>query len=270
MSDADIRAWARDNGWQIGDRGQLPKAIREAYSAAHGASNGNTPPDPPPDYDPGMTDADFTVSEPGPPPAGDADPMAEKKPRTIKTQSKGWRFGKKQPGTRRKRGPRVPVDDLISTIWRGLAGMARPLPPTSRMLKIQAPVAGVLLEDVVKDTVVDRVLQPIARSTQGAEALAVLVGPPVLVTAMTLNPEAAPFLMPPLRELMLRMVKVAGPKMSEALKQEREFEDAYGGTVDQLIASLFADMPDQESPAAAAEAEEENVRAAQEAMASVA
>jgi hypothetical protein len=267
VSDADIRAWARNNGWQIGDRGQLPKAIREAYSAAHGASNGAAPPEPPPpDYDPGMTDADFTVSEPGPPPADD---LEEKKPRTIKTQSKGWRFGKK-PKTPGRRKPRVPVDDLISTIWRGLAGMARPLPPTSRMLKIQAPVAGVLLEDVVKDTVVDRVLQPIARSTQGAEALAVLVGPPVLVTAMTLNPEAAPFLMPPLRELMLRMVKVAGPKMSEALKQEREFEDAYGGTVDQLIASLFADMPDQENPAAAAEAEEENVRAAQEAMASVA
>jgi hypothetical protein len=267
MSDADIRAWAREQGWTIGDRGQLPKAIREAYSAAHGASNGSAPPDPAPDYDPGMTDADFTISEPGPPPA---DELEEKKPRTIAVPRKTkFGFGKKTktPGRRK---PRVPVDDLISTIWRGLAGMARPLPPTSRMLKIQAPVAGVLLEDVVKDTVVDRVLQPIARSTQGAEALAVLVGPPVLVTAMTLNPEAAPFLMPPLRELMLRMVKVAGPKMSEALKQEREFEDAYGGTVDQLIASLFADVPDQENPAAAAEAEEENVRAAQEAMASVA
>jgi len=30
-----IREWARANGYQVSDRGRVPAAIREAYSAAH-------------------------------------------------------------------------------------------------------------------------------------------------------------------------------------------------------------------------------------------
>lgn len=32
---ARMRRWARDNGWRIGDRGRLPSAVLDAYSAAH-------------------------------------------------------------------------------------------------------------------------------------------------------------------------------------------------------------------------------------------
>lgn len=30
---AEIRAWARDNGFEVGTRGSLPKAVVEAFNA---------------------------------------------------------------------------------------------------------------------------------------------------------------------------------------------------------------------------------------------
>lgn len=30
-----IREWARDNGWEVSDRGRVSAEIREAYAAAH-------------------------------------------------------------------------------------------------------------------------------------------------------------------------------------------------------------------------------------------
>ncbi|HET7386063.1 MAG TPA: Lsr2 family protein [Nocardioidaceae bacterium] len=32
---AEIRAWARDNGHDVPDRGRVPAAVREAYLSAH-------------------------------------------------------------------------------------------------------------------------------------------------------------------------------------------------------------------------------------------
>jgi len=32
---ADIRAWARENGWDVPDRGRVSAEVREAYGAAH-------------------------------------------------------------------------------------------------------------------------------------------------------------------------------------------------------------------------------------------
>jgi len=32
---ADIRAWARENGWTVPERGRVSSDVREAYAAAH-------------------------------------------------------------------------------------------------------------------------------------------------------------------------------------------------------------------------------------------
>jgi hypothetical protein len=34
-SNADIRAWAEDNGWKVSPRGKLPADVVDAYNAAH-------------------------------------------------------------------------------------------------------------------------------------------------------------------------------------------------------------------------------------------
>lgn len=31
----EVRDWARDNGWEVSDRGRVPAEVREAYDAAH-------------------------------------------------------------------------------------------------------------------------------------------------------------------------------------------------------------------------------------------
>jgi hypothetical protein len=35
-----VRAWARENGYQISDRGRIPAEVTEAYSAAHSSRKG--------------------------------------------------------------------------------------------------------------------------------------------------------------------------------------------------------------------------------------
>ena len=32
---ADVRAWARENGWDVPDRGRVSAEVRQAYDAAH-------------------------------------------------------------------------------------------------------------------------------------------------------------------------------------------------------------------------------------------
>ncbi|MDQ6933945.1 MAG: Lsr2 family protein [Actinomycetota bacterium] len=34
-SASEIRAWARENGWKVPDRGRVSSDVREAYAAAH-------------------------------------------------------------------------------------------------------------------------------------------------------------------------------------------------------------------------------------------
>lgn len=34
-SAGEIREWARENGWEVSDRGRVPAEVREAYTAAH-------------------------------------------------------------------------------------------------------------------------------------------------------------------------------------------------------------------------------------------
>lgn len=34
-SASDIRAWARDNGWDVPERGRVSQEVREAFAAAH-------------------------------------------------------------------------------------------------------------------------------------------------------------------------------------------------------------------------------------------
>lgn len=35
VSAADIRQWARENGWNVPDRGRVSAEVREAYAVAH-------------------------------------------------------------------------------------------------------------------------------------------------------------------------------------------------------------------------------------------
>jgi hypothetical protein len=261
MSDAaQIRAWGNENGYALGDKGRIPATVRQAYEEATGIRAAA------PDYPDGMSEDDFTDPD-GPPAGGDGqgdDPEA--RPRSTKPAGRGWKLpgrGKAKP--RSKGGhakPRVPVEETISNGWRLLARLARPLPPLERTLKVQAPVAGLLLEDAVRGTVVDAVLQPIARYQARGKTGAAMIGPPVLVTAITLHVQRQamagqppnPFFMSTavelLRESLMLWLEVAGPKFDLALAKEKEFEAKHGQSVDEMIAWLLSDPVDPRDPAA--------------------
>ncbi len=274
---SEIRAWARDQGYDVNTKGALPAHVMAAWDAAHPGGNGDTP-----DYDGGVSDDDFGVSmaeepaeQPGQP-AGTAETPPKRPPRQpAKSPGRGWRWGRKQQGkAKAKARPRVPVDEVISGAWRIMARIARPIPPLQRTLRVQSPVAGILLEDAVKGTIVDTVLQPVARLQAQGKAVAALAGPPLLVTAISMHmAHAAQAEQPPnpvfmgaatemLRESLMLWMDVAGPKFERALAREKEFEQTYGAGVDDFIQFLFAEPVDL-ADAEAVQAEEDAIRRAQ-------
>jgi hypothetical protein len=155
-----------------------------------------------------------------------------------------------------------------------MARIARPVPPLERTLKLQSPIAGLLLEDAIAGTLADTALQPIARLQFQGKTAAALLGPPMLVTAGTLHMQrAAQEGKPPnamvmgiihegLRETLMVWMDVAGPKFEVALKRERDFEAQYGTKVDEWIAFLFS-PPANPADEEAVKAEEDAIRRAQ-------
>lgn len=183
---AEVRAWARDNGYEVSNRGAIPADIQAKYDDWHS--------DPLPDPDSGgVTEADFpppleTGDETGSPPA----PKAERKPRPVraprKTTAKGWRqiWGGAKAKTKTRGGSRTDLSEFAEDTWRDLALLSSGiLPPVSKVLTIQAPYAGVVFDEAVRGLpVVDMVLQPIAKASVSLRALNGLLGPAFFTTAV--------------------------------------------------------------------------------------
>lgn len=245
---AEIRDWAQEHSYDLGSKGRIPAGVRTAYEAAHPGQ----PPDPAPDYPPGMGDDDF--SDPAEPPSVPEPDTGETKPKsgTARARRGFPKLGSHKGKRAKAKAPRVPVDDAICTVWRGLARIARPLPPLERTLRIQAPVAGLLLEDTVKGTIVDTALQPLARMQTQSRTVIALAGPPVLVTAITLhcqraavagqqpNPVFMSMATEMLRESLMVWQQVAGPKFADAMEREKRFEAEFGQSIDAMLELIMA------------------------------
>jgi hypothetical protein len=246
-SPADIRAWARQNGHDVPERGNLPKGLREEYETFHGDLSAAD--DPGPDYDGGVSDDDFTAASDPPP----DEPAEETKPRRTRP-ARGQRttafrervWGQKKTGAKKRKAkhPRVPVDKIVSSGWRLMARFVAPVDvPVSRVLQTQAPVAGALLEPVVKQTMLDTVLQPLARLQESGEVLTGLAGPPVLVGLLHRFPEASHVLVPMLEEALVSWFVISGPAVMAAEEKRAEFEAEYGDRMKALLQLWFAGIP---------------------------
>jgi hypothetical protein len=272
-STSEVRSWLRDNGYAPPAKGVIPADLQGAYDAAHPAANGTAT----------MTadypDEDFEAAfaDPPPSPADDTGETPPRKPRaksTSGTHSGRFGFRKKGTGGKGKKKPRVSTEDLLGSLWRGMAKLATPLPPLQRTLRVQAPVAGLLLEEAVKDTAVDVVLQPFARLANQGKTVSALLGPPVIVTAMTVhvqqrmqqdqapNPLFMSVASEALRSALMTWMDVAGPKFEIAMQREQEFEEKYGKSVDEFMNWLFSG-PVNIMDEAAVQAEEDAIRRAQ-------
>jgi len=214
-------------------------------------------------------------------PEGETD-LAETPPRRAAAKKSrprggGWLpWGKPAGKGKGKKKARVSTEDLLGSVWRAGAKLATPLPPLQRTLRMQAPVAGMLLEDAVRDTMIDPLLQPLARMAEAGKTVAALAGPPAFVTAISVHAAQRAALDPPqpphplfmsvategLRSCLMTWCEIAGPKFEIALAREREFEEKFGQSVDGMIQLIFAPLPDPADEEAVA-AEEDAIRRAQ-------
>lgn len=219
MSDnQDIRDWALKQGLDVNLKGPVRQSVRDKWATRDG--------EPAPGGQEKSAPADNSLT-PEPPPEG------------KRTWWKGKGAG---PIERKPSGPRVSLEPLVTTAWGMAAKMleARML-PVARVLQMQAPVAGLVIDDTARGTAVDAVLQPIARAGEKGERLFALVGPPVLVAAICNKPESYPMLRPVLKTSVMLWMEVAEPAMKKAEKRAKAFEEKFGGVdIDAMIDALFA------------------------------
>lgn len=251
----EMRQWLREQGHEVPERGRLTAEWTDLYNAGHREDDA--------DWD--LAGSDDLVS------ADEVEPnvpmQPERPPRTAKAERSARKrqpmseriFGPKpaKPAAKGKRKPaRVSVEHLVSRGWEAIAKLAQPLSlPMSRCLQVQSPVAGMILEDIVAGTVVDRVLQPVARAEEKAEKVLALVAPPILVLAIEQSQQLPPeqmmmrqaFLVPMLKESLRVWLQVAGPKVEEAARKEAEYQEKFGQTIDEMISLFFPPAPTAEA-----------------------
>ena len=262
----DVRQWAIDRGYDLGSSGRLPDDVKREYQDWVDAGGAGA-----------VTEADY----PPAPAGGDDDGLADEAraaaaSRRAPRSDRGGRGGKarqqRRGGSRRgwketlKRwssggGPRSPLADFGEEVWTDLAWLAQPLPPLARMLQVQAPYAGVVMDDTVRGTPIDLLLQPVARHSGNLRALNGLIGPPAMVAAICLQGEFVPdasgtdyqrdargrpipdartaMMIQMLRYSMLQMAKVSDVK-AEEIRERTEDMQVRMAAVDTMIDSVFS------------------------------
>jgi hypothetical protein len=249
----DIRLWAQAQGLDVKPKGKIPVAVMEQWNSREEApyANGSVVETPP---DEGTGELQ--------PPGGDT---AETRPDMGKT--KLW-WGKDRKPKEPKPSPRrVSIENLVSGAWSFGAWFLSSKPqalPVARVLDMQAPVAGIIVNDVAKGTPVDKALQPIARMSEKGGKAAALLGPAVIVGAITANPQLYGPLRPILKMSIMSWMEISEPAMKKAQARAARFEEKFGGVdVDSMIDALFA--PPEAGPWAQTAddtAEEEAIRRA--------
>jgi hypothetical protein len=211
-----------------------------------------------------MTDADFDVAEAVLP--DDADDMVETPPRPVTPKATSRtaaaslrkRFQRGSPsGKPKARGkpkhPRVSTADLIGSAWRIGAKIAQPLPPMYRTLRLQSVIAGPLLDDAVKGTIVDPILQPLARLTRAGETVSALVAPNLAIGAMAYhlhqtqgepNPVVMQACQEMLRHGLMAMMRVGGDAFAAQLARDQADEERFGGDIDTIMMWILAEPAD--------------------------
>lgn len=235
---ADIRAVLREHGHEPPARGKLSRDWLDIYDAIRAGQDGGPPPEG--SYDGGVTVADFPPDEDEAAAGGVPAERAPRKPRATRkplTERLKAARGKAKAKPKGKPRPRVPVDRVVGMVWEALGRMFTPLSaPTGRCLQLQAPVAGLILEDVVKGTVADRVLQPIARAEEKGKKVFALAAPPAIVLAIEQSQAAViagrlteqqyrareAILLPMLQESLMMWDDVAGEKIEAQMARDAE------------------------------------------------
>lgn len=255
-TDATVREWCREQGIEVPERGKLNRRFHDQYREAHpGEQLGD-------DQDDEQLGDDQDEQAPALRLVDDEQlgDTGETTPRIVRPK-KPFNLFQRAAAASRTKAPkrRVSLETTCAAGWSILASAAAQAGqgPTSRVLAMQAPVAGVILEESLKGTLADKVLQPLARATATGSKVGALLGPPVLVSLLDRKPELAPQLIPMLRLALKQWVMTAGPAMKAAEKRQQKAMEALGldepDSLDQMIEGMIEAIfvgPDVEQPAA--------------------
>ena len=177
--------------------------------------------------------------------------------------------GEKPPRTRpASSGRREPLAPVFAMLYGGIGTMlghagAPELIPTARVLQFNAPVAGRAFDELIKDTVLDRLAQPLAKRGDKLQAVGNALGLPLIIYALTTRPELWPTLEPIAREMFYANLVEMAPVIQERKKRDREMakvikeladegligpgEDGTTPDADALFRSIF--QPPEPAPA---------------------
>lgn len=204
------------------------------------------------------------------------DPKSEK----SKAKRSGWRDKMWGTGEKRSKKPaatepapttkerrpirrtkRSSTSDIFSMAWAGIgSGLIRTQwdIPVGRTMQFQAPVAGSVLDRLVANTFVDRLLQPVASRTREIEDAAALFALPALIATIERSPELAVALEPLVRQALRVNLVAMAPIVKRQREEEKRYADAIAelgitgdgesDPVEAMLAAIFAPVPDQPPP----------------------
>lgn len=149
---------------------------------------------------------------------------------------------------------REPIADLVTFIWGGVGMILEQSgtdAPVGRVLQFEAPLAGRKIDELIANTWLDAILQPLAKQADKIEGLGSVIMFPLLVGAYERNPAIGPAIEPILRQVVrstitdmapvLRKQQSDAKKAAEAIKDMSTILDLEDGVdpVDAILSSIF-------------------------------
>jgi len=190
-----------------------------------------------------------------PPKAGLFDRFKKKKPAADGASKAAPTTKERRPKAQTRPGRRVSAADTLGDVWSGIGSLAirsGTHVPLGRCLQFQAPVAGEMLDEAARGSIIDKMLlQPVVKTRGRFDLLGAVLGPPLIVLAIERNPAKAEALMPMLRSSIRASLPLMVPAIKKVQEKERKaaeaaaelFPDLAPGEdpVDAIIAMMFSD-----------------------------
>jgi hypothetical protein len=297
IPDDEIREWARATGRKVSERGKVGAAVRAEYEATASQIGAHVDAGDPPAERPAPGGPERPPERPRP-------AAAERQPRPVRKTGSGWRdraralisgtppspAGKKSTTAKappREPRPRTPVTRVVERIWGQAARAYEHINvPVARTMAWQAPYIGIVAEDVIKGTPLDKVLQVAARVEGAASGIGSMIAMPFIVGAITSernNPDThglaavvrQQLLHSALDECIDSQLEMFGnAELVAKIAKSAEEHAARTADIERIRGMIFAamppepDIPENATPAQmqAAEAEAARAAAAEQAM----
>ena len=224
-SSREIRAWLKDQGYEVPSGGPLSLEYRKLYNEAH-------------------TDSDIPevgLMDHAPEVVEEVAPRVSEPDRPV--LGRVMNRAKKATSGSRTRGKKVARKSLASVISLGYEWLSVPAAtlskPVSYMMAVQAPVVGEVLDGPIAGTILDKILQPIASVNEAMEPVNAVLTPLVGAFLLDRFPQHADKILPKMRNGLHAWAKVAGPHYEKIQAEEEVFEEKHGESIDKVLEQLM-------------------------------